>query len=240
MARKEILELDEKGILPFDYEDEEQFIRRAGALFEAYNKHGRDGLAKKIESILPQIKVFQDQPRESYEYALNHIKARYKTNPDFCPVFYANLPSPIAGMSTLRHYSGQGIYDLPQIILVSTPQWGVNVRSTLKHELIHTIRMPIAHQRDIFYSGQKDFEEDFADEGFSLFGSRHARCLRKAKKRLAKELGDNWGYTLIRLSYGEILENIIEMESGSKTIEHLKRCSPNYLRYRVILEKLGL
>ncbi|MEK7647269.1 MAG: hypothetical protein AAB378_02755 [Patescibacteria group bacterium] len=255
--------LDDRGILPYDDEKEEQFIRRGNAILDVSAKlsdaqlMGRAmfyGLYRHDYFTFGSHDEFDHSDilrRESLAYTLEKYGMDL-TWVRFLEIFIDDevqrIFDPPLGFAMRQDWRSNNLSVVIPVIFIRE----ISAR-VITHELIHAGRADISE--NYFFNGDYDrgvgmYEERAAHNRFyrsnfwNLFKlHRQIRNIYRARRKLEKYFGDKAGYVFIRLNYQEAMYSLFEARDPVAFIKEQSLDNPSScrnLKFKIMADKLGL
>ncbi|MBI5045779.1 MAG: hypothetical protein HZC14_02125 [Candidatus Niyogibacteria bacterium] len=248
--------LDDRGILPYDGETEEQFVKRGNAILDASVRLKN---AQLINSARSYANSSSDYFLNNLDYslfdyddamrrdALAYMSTKYGMNLTWVRFFEIStddeLQNILGGVAMRQNQRLNNISVVIPVIFIR--EFSTRV---MTHELIHASRADILESYNRFFCGDSDdiieaYEERVAHNRFyrgnfwnNFHLSVHIRDIYRARRKLEKYFDDKAGYVFIRLSYAEATRSLFNARSP---FEFIKERGDN-LKFKIMAEKLGL
>jgi hypothetical protein len=241
-----VFELDDLGIIPFEFETEENFIQRGMRILWVSEHQSRDEL---IELWPEKIKLVSPRYQKRIKKELAYLKDKYGVDMSWVIIFKMILPW------YGRFYGVDGLCRMvdfrekKETTSFAVPIVNVDVTGVIRHELIHAARNFCFCD----YARYKSFEEMIAHDRYNNFFSipilndviirekTGVFKIGKARRILNKYFGKKHGYVFIRLTCKEILDYVLSKNNPyGNPMNYLFEMSKTNLRHWIMCKKLGI
>lgn len=256
-------ELDDRGILPYCGEKEEQFVRRGNATLAASAGLSDTQLINRV-SVEPIFIMGLHLNRficGSFDYddamrqeALAYMLIKYGMDLTWVRFFEISTNDAIAnklgGFAMRQDWRFNNISVVVPVIFIRD-----FFTRIMTHELIHAGRADILEGYRRYYDGSTYYASDIYEERvahnqfycsnfrqyFSLNGQ--IRNTYRLRRKLEKYFGNKAGYIFVRLSFKEAMHSLLEARNPAEFIRERSYDNPKYcynLKFQIMTEKLGL
>ncbi len=231
---RETLKLDRMGIFPASSESAKQHILRGNVLLDESARLQRHIAETRFGGELDPY-----TNHKQIDWAVGKLKQRYGVDLSWVRIYTAYLGDPFlsegaAGMCV----PPQGVVP-PFVVLNSFTLPGRG--DTLVHEMTHLPRVS-SFDFDVIYARTHAFEERLARShsiGQLLVILPENFDYLKAKYKLWRAFGEKAGYVLMRMSYDEIkdflIDDVLNIKGGPRDLI-ARLASKGYLKFQVINE----
>lgn len=243
-----VMELDERGLIPWDFESEEDFLKRGNrTLWAAKELLDSQIIDKLQERVGEEYRFFPSTvDPKMIDYCLQYIKSRYGS--DLSWVRFVDMvprhPVGIMGLARGKTFVWINEIEGNKYIFPVVGLFGAGKR-TVRHELIHIARRALSASEEFEGSNSFEFEQAVAEnkyfESSFLNLDWRLKVLHRIRRKLQEFFDNNHGYVFTRLEYAELVENILSPNPlWGNPIEYIQRFSASRLKYWIIKKRLAL